>query len=704
MAGKQAPEQETVVEILFTGKDSGLSKIMAGLGKQATGTEQQLSGMMSTFKQMAGAYIGMSTVKSIMAVGQAAEQAKISLGGILSGQGIAKNFNAGMFMARDTLIQVEEEAAALPGTAEEFQKAFQTAAGAIGTSGLKLKEFVTFADKLVAVGKVFGEDAAQSGRDIALLIQGRAGMDVTLWNKLAPYMGMAVSEAHKFNKMIPKERMEKLMAVVGKGGGDMGKLGDMLKEYGNTWDAISSTIESTMKVLWRAGTAPLFEKAKGNAKMIADWLGDHEDLLKTLAGRGGAAVSNMLTPSAMIGMAGSVLGKVAFGFGPVGMAVAAFATQLAVGGKSLDGLSRMAYSVYYALEPLYEKFTEFTDFFVTEITPALNDFITTVGEAAYEGLKSFVDILVNNKQTIADAFNLFISMLQAAAEKLKWVVGEGTAEKPGMRKQIGAKYDAAMGNKGGETEAEGWSLNPFHYGRALWAGGYAALSGVSTYATGGEFDTTSAAGKYLQTQEDMARVAKEEAARAAGEAALTKTKEDIDRMTTMRGMDVFEKGTNPDWKPGMGAANVYGTMTEMEGAGATPQQIADLMHTSMVAGLAITEKGDVPVQYGKLLVSQLEAGIAYAKDNQGVYSGAWVAYLQSFLPAALADPKRNDRPEEGTPKKPSVNQDFRHSRFDIKNQFPEGVDPDRIAVAFASDLQALGYKKLQSPSLSQFGV
>lgn len=42
------------------------------------------------------------------------------------------------------------------------------------------------------------------------------------------------------------------------------------------------------------------------------------------------------------------------------------------------------------------------------------------------------------------------------------------------------------------------------------------------------------------------------------------------------------------------------------------------------------------------------------------------------------------------------NYDFRFSRFDIKQQFAEGFDPDRIAVAFASDLARLGEFKMMA--------
>jgi len=48
--------------------------------------------------------------------------------------------------------------------------------------------------------------------------------------------------------------------------------------------------------------------------------------------------------------------------------------------------------------------------------------------------------------------------------------------------------------------------------------------------------------------------------------------------------------------------------------------------------------------------------------------------------------------------------DFRFSKFDIKQEFAEGFDPDRIAVAFASDLAKLGEMRMQSAYAPLFAI
>ncbi len=61
-------------------------------------------------------------------------------------------------------------------------------------------------------------------------------------------------------------------------------------------------------------------------------------------------------------------------------------------------------------------------------------------------------------------------------------------------------------------------------------------------------------------------------------------------------------------------------------------------------------------------------------------------------------------PEAPNKEPPKQNFDFRGSRFDITQNFAEGFDPDRIAVAFSDDLARLGEKRVQSSYQPAFSV
>lgn len=54
--------------------------------------------------------------------------------------------------------------------------------------------------------------------------------------------------------------------------------------------------------------------------------------------------------------------------------------------------------------------------------------------------------------------------------------------------------------------------------------------------------------------------------------------------------------------------------------------------------------------------------------------------------------------------RPHAVQDFRYSRFDITQRFAEGFDPDRIASAFASDLEAMASQRLSSGFAPAFSL
>jgi hypothetical protein len=87
-------------------------------------------------------------------------------------------------------------------------------------------------------------------------------------------------------------------------------------------------------------------------------------------------------------------------------------------------------------------------------------------------------------------------------------------------------------------------------------------------------------------------------------------------------------------------------------------------------------KGEAPPEEGKV------------KDtHKYIQMDELIAHLQEGNAARKA---AGVRPSAGN------SYDFRGSRFDIKQDFAEGFDPDRIAVAFANDLATLGERKMQS--------
>lgn len=89
--------------------------------------------------------------------------------------------------------------------------------------------------------------------------------------------------------------------------------------------------------------------------------------------------------------------------------------------------------------------------------------------------------------------------------------------------------------------------------------------------------------------------------------------------------------------------------------------------------------------------------LGWVQPTADMMMKAWRGTAVSAEEAAREVARMHQRQKEATKERPPAPyNDFRNSRFDITQKFAEGFDPDRIALAFTSDLAALGERKLQS--------
>ena len=118
--------------------------------------------------------------------------------------------------------------------------------------------------------------------------------------------------------------------------------------------------------------------------------------------------------------------------------------------------------------------------------------------------------------------------------------------------------------------------------------------------------------------------------------------------------------------------------------------IASYERQEGVAGL-ITELDALQAMYKQALVSPIKS----AKEDVVKFAESMGVSLASLTEAPRRDFSTQAAPKAAPkekPKSPVVN--FNNNRFDIKQEFAEGFDPDRIAVAFANDLGRMGDMKL----------
>lgn len=116
---------------------------------------------------------------------------------------------------------------------------------------------------------------------------------------------------------------------------------------------------------------------------------------------------------------------------------------------------------------------------------------------------------------------------------------------------------------------------------------------------------------------------------------------------------------------------------------------------------------------GPKLVSMGGVGAAWEKavgellkPTVGLWKKHWDRTELDTKLKAYDITKERNAPSRETPssRPPANNYDFRGSRFDITQNFAEGFDPDRIAVAFSNDLSALGEMRTQSGLAPAFAM
>lgn len=270
----------SAVSAPFTGPVSKIASAAQGAGSMIGGITSLLSPLTLALSAIGGA----GAISQITSLGSAFENANLQIGGMLTAIGRTGNMEEGLRASAQVMEGIRVSAAALPGEADDYITVFQAGLVSIeGAMGGTLRQSMAFSNSLTAVGRMWGIDAHQIGSDMQRLLQagqGGAGMDVTTFTKMLPYLrtleGQANLNAQAFNRMTAPERL----ALLQRG---LGTLDPMLAAAGNTWDAVSGTFMSNIKEIGRLVSAPIFDKMKEALNTINGLLYDNTGTIQPFA-------------------------------------------------------------------------------------------------------------------------------------------------------------------------------------------------------------------------------------------------------------------------------------------------------------------------------------------------------------------------------------------------------------------------------------
>lgn len=285
------------------GADS-LADRLTDLQTRVRGTQSAMSGMVRNAMGMAAAYVGFSAVsgmtksltRSTLGYSASLEKAKIGLGSVIASvEGL--DFAGGMKAAEDSFQRIVKLSEASPAGPAEMFEIFQGILSPMRAAGQSMDAIYASTSNAVLAASALGVDLEQAQRDMVMMAQGTAGMDVKLFTALRN--ANAITEnTEQWNKMGAPERIAKLQAA-------LAKFQDSGKAFGNSWEGAMSTFIGKVKEIGRSAFSPVFERLKKSLVTINSYLAEHAELIRGIGDRLGMAGADMI---------GRVLDKAEAGF------------------------------------------------------------------------------------------------------------------------------------------------------------------------------------------------------------------------------------------------------------------------------------------------------------------------------------------------------------------------------------------------------
>jgi hypothetical protein len=277
-----------VVETVFRTVDHA-SAPMAALASVAMRTGSALTSVVNPLTAIIG---GLGVIGASTALAQMHSEAENTTGviaGMFQTFGMVSDFNDGLTMADQTLARIAAASASLPGEAQDYINTFQ-----LGFTNFQSKfgddvdAALQFSNQMTAVASALSVPAQQISTDVARLTQagrGGAGADVLTWQRLLPYVNayrqsqhQSTLNAEQFNKLTQEQRIELMRNVV-----TMESLTNVIDRAKGSWESMTGGFKSATQMIARQATIPLFEGAKEALGFINGLLMEEDGSLTAMA-------------------------------------------------------------------------------------------------------------------------------------------------------------------------------------------------------------------------------------------------------------------------------------------------------------------------------------------------------------------------------------------------------------------------------------
>lgn len=256
-----------------TGKlNDSLKSVKSSLGSLASSATGALTsvgdtivGALSTAGKAAGLALAGGMAYGITHINAELEKTRVSLAAVFTAQGVTKGMVGGMQLASGTIKEMRRDAAALPGEFKDLLGFFRLGAAPGLQLGASVGQLEKMSANAMAAAVASGVQLDQGAREYAQLLQGRSGAH----NVFGSMLGLTGDAASQFNKLEGGARLKKLEELLGKYSGAS-------ETYGQTYDALSSTMLDNGKRLLEGLSSGVFERVKTQLSLANEWFAKNE--------------------------------------------------------------------------------------------------------------------------------------------------------------------------------------------------------------------------------------------------------------------------------------------------------------------------------------------------------------------------------------------------------------------------------------------
>lgn len=237
-------------------------------------------------------WAGGAIIKDVIKLNQEFEDTGLRIAGSLRAFDLAPTIGIAEKQAAQAMKIIQDMAAPLPGSAEEYVTVFATALPKAIAAGMRsTTQIAKFTSSWMAVAASNQVDAQQAGMDLFRLLSGQAGADVKMFTVLSEKIGMTADEYNKLIKKDPTQSVKMLQKA-------LANYADQQSSAASKFSAKLGEFESRIAEIKRLAGNLLFEKAKDGLIAINNYLEENRYSLIKLGKELGERVIKGFTTAA----------------------------------------------------------------------------------------------------------------------------------------------------------------------------------------------------------------------------------------------------------------------------------------------------------------------------------------------------------------------------------------------------------------------